>query len=470
MPIPSEPVNVTGGCSCGAVRYRIAVPAVDQRPLNPMTPPSSGIKLPGSITCHCNDCRRAMGSFLSPGYAEVSAPMLTVSAMSPSSETEIVSGRIVDPLAEDYDAAKADAERPPYVPAVDVLRATGESKTWLRFFHSGKASAAMSRSFCGRCGTPLCSHFRLEPEFCFEGKMPEGWCDCFHLSLGTLDREFLEQDWFNPGSEIMFKYGTTMSRCVSATAKGLRELLKVQEFTDQRTSKPWYMPNLTTPRSNANRSIIAVITTSQCLTKSSLRSIGVDITKLEFVVGSSFQWDKEYTMDCRDLETIIRVATVLKAGSEVVRQADDAFVSGLTYPIMQVLDEQYLDVDVQLGGLDQRKIFTFALESMPKLGYKKRAYLMNLIVPGLGQAQKMSSSDPKSKINLLDSPNQVQKKLKKAVCAPREVEGNCIIAFIEHVIFRVQTLKSGGKPKFVVEQREDEPLVYDEIAKLKEDY
>ncbi len=35
-------------------------------------------------------------------------------------------------------------------------------------------------------------------------------------------------------------------------------------------------------------------------------------------------------------------------------------VSSLLYPLLQVLDEQYLDVDVQLGGVDQRKLFTAA--------------------------------------------------------------------------------------------------------------
>ncbi|EGU89193.1 hypothetical protein FOXB_00287 [Fusarium oxysporum f. sp. conglutinans Fo5176] len=113
MPLPNEPVKVTGGCSCGAVRYRINVPALEDRPLNPFAPPAFGIKLPGAITCHCNDCRRSTGSFLATGILDIPAPMLTVSAMSPSSESDIISGRILDVLADDYDAEKADADRPP---------------------------------------------------------------------------------------------------------------------------------------------------------------------------------------------------------------------------------------------------------------------------------------------------------------------------------------------------------------------
>jgi len=43
----------------------------------------------------------------------------------------------------------------------------------------------------------------------------------------------------------------------------------------------------------------------------------------------------------------------------------------------QALDEEYLKVDAQFGGVDQRKIFTFAEKYLPQLGYTKRVHLMN---------------------------------------------------------------------------------------------
>lgn len=43
----------------------------------------------------------------------------------------------------------------------------------------------------------------------------------------------------------------------------------------------------------------------------------------------------------------------------------------------QALDEEYLKVDAQFGGVDQRKIFTFAEKYLPQLGYTKRIHLMN---------------------------------------------------------------------------------------------
>ncbi|KAH9909345.1 tyrosine tRNA ligase [Xylariomycetidae sp. FL2044] len=208
----------------------------------------------------------------------------------------------------------------------------------------------------------------------------------------------------------------------------------------------------------------------ELLIKSLLRAVGVDISKLRFVQGSSYQKGENYTMDRFKLEGMTRISVAQKAGAEVVKQTDDPFLGGLTYPLMQALDEEYLDVDVQLGGVDQRKIFTFALENLPKIGYKVRAHLMNQMVPGLGEAQKMSSSEPDSKIDLLDTADLVGKKLKKAVCVPKKVEGNGVLAFIEHVIFRVRSLKSGGNPTFTIERRDEEPLVYSDIAKLKADY
>lgn len=203
--------------------------------------------------------------------------------------------------------------------------------------------------------------------------------------------------------------------------------------------------------------------------KSLLKAVGVDLARLEFVLGSSYQLNKEYTMDRFKLEGITRINVAQKAGAEVVKQTDDPTLGGLIYPLMQALDEQYLDVDAQFGGVDQRKIFTFAMENLPKIGYNVRAHLMNSMVPGLGEAAKMSASDPDSKIDVLDDPAAVEKKLKKAKCVPKEVEGNGVIAFVEHVIFRALALKNPN-PTFKVERRDAEPLLYTSVEKLKEDY
>ncbi|KAF2634191.1 Nucleotidylyl transferase [Massarina eburnea CBS 473.64] len=199
-----------------------------------------------------------------------------------------------------------------------------------------------------------------------------------------------------------------------------------------------------------------------------LKAVNVPINKLEFVLGSDFELKPDYMMDVLRLASITSEHDAKKAGAEVVKQTENAPLSGLLYPLMQALDEQYLGVDVQFGGVDQRKIFALAKDVLPKIGYKERAHLMNPMVPGL-QGGKMSASDPDSKIDVLDTADAVKKKLKKAFAPPKQVEENGVLSFVEYVLLPAGELKH-GTPKFVVERRDAEPLVYTDIKKMQEDY
>jgi len=201
-----------------------------------------------------------------------------------------------------------------------------------------------------------------------------------------------------------------------------------------------------------------------------LKAIGVDISRLEFVLGSSYQLTPEYTMDRFRLESVVTQHDAKKAGSEVVKQVDNATLSSLIYPVMQALDEEYLKVDAQFGGVDQRKIFALAKSILPKIGFKQRAHLMNPMVPGLAGG-KMSSSEPDSKIDVLDPPEVVTKKLKKAFASPKEVEGNGLLSFVQYVLLPAGAIR-GGQPRFVVQRREGEgePLEYSTIEQIHGDY
>lgn len=206
--------------------------------------------------------------------------------------------------------------------------------------------------------------------------------------------------------------------------------------------------------------------------KALLKAVGVSLDKLEFVLGSSYQLTAEYTMDLFRLSSVVTEHDAKKAGAEVVKQVENATLSGLIYPLMQSLDEQFLEVDAQFGGVDQRKIFTLASEVLPKVGYKERAHLMNPMVPGLAGG-KMSASDPDSKIDILDTADLVRKKIRKAYAAAQTLEGNGMISFVEYVLLPVSSLQSSdGEMRFEVEQREGgkEPIVYSDIHTLKEDY
>lgn len=210
------------------------------------------------------------------------------------------------------------------------------------------------------------------------------------------------------------------------------------------------------------------------IVKSILKSINVPVDKLKFVYGSSYQLTPEYTMDLFKLSNAVSQNDAKRAGAEVVKQVDNPLLSGLIYPLMQALDEQHLDCDVQFGGVDQRKIFVLAEENLPSLGYKKRAHLMNKMVPGLGQGGKMSASDPNSKIDILETDKIIRKKIGSAFCAPGDIDNNGLIAFVENVIQPIQELKQDqvGFFKFHIDRPEQYggPITYSSIESLKQDF
>ena len=180
-----------------------------------------------------------------------------------------------------------------------------------------------------------------------------------------------------------------------------------------------------------------------------LKSIGADLSNFEIVRGSDFQLKKEYVLDLMKLSTFTSINDAKKAASDVVKFGDNPKLSGLIYPLMQALDEEYLGVDIQYGGLDQRKILMYARENLPAVGYKPRIEFMTPLIPGLTASGKMSSSDPNSKIDLLDSPQDVQKKMSKAFCPEKEIENNGILAFAKYVIM---VLKQDAEKELMIKR------------------
>ncbi|MAG47961.1 tyrosine--tRNA ligase [archaeon] len=176
-------------------------------------------------------------------------------------------------------------------------------------------------------------------------------------------------------------------------------------------------------------------------------AIGANISNFEMVKGSSFQMDKNYFADVLKMSTFVSINDCKRAASEVVKFGDNPKLSGLIYPIMQSIDEEYLDVDMQYGGVDQRKILMFARENLPQIGYKKRVEIMTPLIPGL-IGKKMSASIPESKVDLLDKEDVVLKKVNKAHCLEGDVD-NGLLPFVKYVIM---TLKKDSKESFVIER------------------
>jgi tyrosyl-tRNA synthetase len=109
---------------------------------------------------------------------------------------------------------------------------------------------------------------------------------------------------------------------------------------------------------------------------------------------------------------------------------------------------------------------------------------MNPMLPGL-TGGKMSSSDPNSKIDFLDPPATLKKKLKAAFCEEGNIENNALLSFVKAVLMPISSLRietqdpvfkpfaEEGAPAgtvFSIPRREQETLHYVEFGPMEEDF
>lgn len=187
--------------------------------------------------------------------------------------------------------------------------------------------------------------------------------------------------------------------------------------------------------------------------------------KPAFVSGTDFQLKAEYMLDVLKMSSFSTVKRATRAASEVTRMKIPK-VSELIYPIMQSLDEQYLEVDIQLGGIDQRHIMAFARENLPKLGYKARVEVMTPLVASLrGVDTKMSASIPSSHIKVYDSEEQIKDKISKAYCPVGDIAGNAVVQLCQYVILPIQ-----GKLKVERDKKFGGDIVFSNFEDLKKSF
>ena len=172
--------------------------------------------------------------------------------------------------------------------------------------------------------------------------------------------------------------------------------------------------------------------------KEILQIAGANLDQIHFVKGSDFQRSPKYSDDLLHLATKVNLRNAQRATVEVIKKSKHPPLSNLIYPLMQALDEIYLDVDFEFGGVDQRNIFSFAMDSLKSIGYtEQRSYVMNPIIPGLNKGGKMSSSDKKSKIDIIDSDETILKKALGAFSVDGEVENNGVMAIYKYIFFQL---------------------------------
>ncbi|WP_324661663.1 tyrosine--tRNA ligase [Haloarcula sediminis] len=195
---------------------------------------------------------------------------------------------------------------------------------------------------------------------------------------------------------------------------------------------------------------------------------GADPEDVEFVRGTDFQLDEEYTLEMYRMAAETTIARSQRAASEVVRESESPNLGGLIYPLMQTLDVKALDADIAYGGVDQRGIYMLSREVLPDHGGDAPVCVFAPLLSGLSGG-KMSASDAASKVNLTDSPEEVEEKIGQAYCPAGEVEDNGVLEYLEHLVFPV--LAVDDEP-FVVERPEEYggDLTYESYEEVEADF
>lgn len=208
-----------------------------------------------------------------------------------------------------------------------------------------------------------------------------------------------------------------------------------------------------------------------------VHGLNCNIDNVEFIRGTSFQLSPQFTMDMYRVSALTSVKRATHAGSQVVKQTDSPNMASLLYPTLQALDEVYLDVDISVGGKDQRKIMMFSKETMPLIGYKKeRTHIMTSIMGGIRVSpnivddeitSKMSASNESSKIDILDSFAQIKKKVNAAFCLEGNIGDNSLMDITDKLIFKLLN----GRP-FVVNRKEEYggDKEFTNIQQLRDDF
>lgn len=162
------------------------------------------------------------------------------------------------------------------------------------------------------------------------------------------------------------------------------------------------------------------------------------LTDAEYVLGSEFQREQAYRDDLQKLKDVVTVNRATRALGDVASDAGAATVAQIEYPLMQALDIEHLDVDLAMGGTDQRKIHMLARDELPRIGYDSPTVSHLELLPALtGAGDKMSTSEPETMFALHAQPETIRERVTGAFFDPElGVDENPVLEIAARFIFQ----------------------------------
>lgn len=169
--------------------------------------------------------------------------------------------------------------------------------------------------------------------------------------------------------------------------------------------------------------------------------------QLRFLWASAVMSDGEYWARVLRCSKGMTLAQVRKTFSIMGRDeaSSDHDLSRFYYPAMQAADIGHLQIDVAIGGMDQRKAHMYMRDVSTKWGWAKATCLHTPIISSLtatgGRMEafdhKMSKSDPKGALLLHDDVAVMRKKMRKAYLDPADA-ASPVYELAEHIVLAEQ--------------------------------
>ena len=150
--------------------------------------------------------------------------------------------------------------------------------------------------------------------------------------------------------------------------------------------------------------------------------------------------------------------------------SSDGDLSRFYYPAMQAADIFELDIDLAIGGMDQRKAHMYMRDVADRWNWQKATCLHTSILSNLRSKgarmesfdHKMSKSNPNGAVLLHDDASALKKKLRKAYLDPQDSESP-VFELIEHVILpELSKLDVTPNPEY------GEPSTWHDLNEIKQ--
>lgn len=156
----------------------------------------------------------------------------------------------------------------------------------------------------------------------------------------------------------------------------------------------------------------------------------------EFVRGTEFQ-EGDYMEDVLELGTEVTTNRAENSMGDIASNNSLSVAQAGFYPLMQTMDIPYLDIDLAMGGIDQRGIhMKLARDKLPEMGYEKPAVLHYPLLTSLkGEGTKMSSSKPETMFPLHAAEETVKDRISGAYFDPEDpVDENPVLQIANRFI------------------------------------